>query len=74
MPILKSLVGLTRLGIKPESTAQETAALYHSAILVSQMFFEILLLLLMCNNNIGSDPGIGLEIPLARGQTSLYVH
>ena len=26
------VIGLTRLGIKPESTAQETDALYHSAI------------------------------------------
>ena len=26
------VIGLTRLGIKPESTAQETGALYHSAI------------------------------------------
>ena len=27
------VIGLTGLGIKPESTAQETDALYHSAIL-----------------------------------------
>ena len=26
------VIGLTRLGIKPESTAQKTDALYHSAI------------------------------------------
>ena len=26
------VIGLTQLGIKPESTAQETDALYHSAI------------------------------------------
>ena len=26
------VIGLTRLGIKPESTAQETDASYHSAI------------------------------------------
>ena len=26
------VIGLTRLGIKPESTAHETDALYHSAI------------------------------------------
>ena len=26
------VIGLTRLGIKPESTAQETDALYHTAI------------------------------------------
>ena len=28
------VIGLTRLGIKPESTAQETDALYHSAELL----------------------------------------
>ena len=32
------------------------------------MFFDILFLLLMCNNNIDSDLGVEYEILLARGQ------
>ena len=36
---------------------------------VSQTFFDILSLLLMCNNNIDSNRGVDIEIPLARGQT-----
>ena len=35
---------------------------------VSQVFFDILFLLLMCNNNIDSDLGVDIEIPLARDQ------
>ena len=35
---------------------------------VSQMFFETFFLLLVCNNNIDSDPGVDIEIPLTRGQ------
>ena len=31
------VIGLTRLGIKPESTAPETDALYHSAIMIARI-------------------------------------
>ena len=36
---------------------------------VWQMFFVVLFLLRMCNNNIDSERGVDIEIPLARGQT-----
>ena len=36
------VIGLTRLGIKPESTAQETDAPYHSAI--RAVYFDVSLL------------------------------
>ena len=36
---------------------------------VSQMFFDILFVLWLCNNNIDSDPGDDVTTPLARGQT-----
>ena len=35
------VIGLTRLGIKPESTAQETDAPYHSAISELSLVFSI---------------------------------
>ena len=35
------VIGLTRLGIKPESTAQETDAPYHSAICAVDMHNQL---------------------------------
>ena len=36
------VVGLTRLGIKPESTAQETDAVYHSAVWAVEISYIII--------------------------------
>ena len=38
--LIFEVIGLTRLGIKPESTAQETYALYHSAIWAVNKFSD----------------------------------
>ena len=42
------VIGLTGLGIKPESTAQETDAPYHSAILAVKFFNVVLFSPMLC--------------------------